>query len=302
MARMEYYILNDVDLSFKDVLKRSLAGEPLPDTAEKEEWEKKRAERKTSEAKKPSKEGEEEQEQEEVEEKMDTAESEEPVEEKKEEKKKSKKKARKGKTRKSSGKSEKSEEPTETDEAGENGEVEKKPDEEGEAEEEAEEEAAAPGAEEEVKKKEEEEVENNEDDEPVDKERQAADKAKAVERAAIAAPQLNLQQMEAAIAKGGLGYDQDVINDLMAQTYAASIKWPKDKVLHVRLQHIVAGVETGAWPVPPNSVLWESVVPSDPATPEPNTNRDTSTPLSEVSYMCFSLDFSTCSSNWWMLI
>ena len=46
------------------------------------------------------------------------------------------------------------------------------------------------------------------------------------------APQLNLQQIEAAIAKGGqgAGYDQEMINDLMAQTYAASVRWPKDKV------------------------------------------------------------------------
>ena len=31
MARMEYYILNDPDLSFKDILKRHLCGEPLSD-------------------------------------------------------------------------------------------------------------------------------------------------------------------------------------------------------------------------------------------------------------------------------
>ena len=31
MARMEYYILNDPDLSFKDILKRHLTGEPLSD-------------------------------------------------------------------------------------------------------------------------------------------------------------------------------------------------------------------------------------------------------------------------------
>ena len=49
------------------------------------------------------------------------------------------------------------------------------------------------------------------------------------------APQLNLQQIEAAIAKGGqgAGYDQEMINDLMAQTYAASVRWPKDKVYKI---------------------------------------------------------------------
>ena len=53
------------------------------------------------------------------------------------------------------------------------------------------------------------------------------------------APQLNLQQIEAAIAKGGqgAGYDQEMINDLMAQTYAASVRWPKDKVNKDRCQN-----------------------------------------------------------------
>ena len=46
-------------------------------------------------------------------------------------------------------------------------------------------------------------IENEEE-----KERIAIEKVKAVERSAIVAPQLNLQQMEAAIAKGGMGYDQ----------------------------------------------------------------------------------------------
>ena len=112
-----------------------------------------------------------------------------------------------------------------------------------------------------------------------------------------------LEQMEAAIAKGGLGYDQvityfwkmslliinmlislqEMINDLMAQTYAASIKWPRDRVLHVRLQHIVSCVETGQWPVPPNAVIGCSADVSDPGTPDPaQANRDTTTPPSEV--------------------
>ena len=42
MARMEYYVLNDADLSFKDILKRSLSGEPLLDKKELEEWEQQR--------------------------------------------------------------------------------------------------------------------------------------------------------------------------------------------------------------------------------------------------------------------
>ena len=42
---MEYYILNDIELSFKDVLKKSLSGEPLADKKSLEEWEKKRNEK-----------------------------------------------------------------------------------------------------------------------------------------------------------------------------------------------------------------------------------------------------------------
>merc|ERR1740128_996699 len=111
------------------------------------------------------------------------------------------------------------------------------------------------------------------------------EKAKAIEKSAILAPQLNLQQIEAAIAKGGgVGYDQEMINDLMAQTYAASVRWPKDPVLNVRLQHIVSCVENDKWPVPSNFCISDTVAPSGPATPEPTqNNRDTSTPLSEMS-------------------
>merc|ERR1719350_575075 len=119
----------------------------------------------------------------------------------------------------------------------------------------------------------------------IEKEKFLIEKAKAIERSAIVAPQLNLQQMEAAIAKGGsLGYDQEMINDLMAQTYAASVRWPKDSVLHVRLQHIVHCLETKEWPVPANFLMSEVAADSGPATPEPpQNNRDTSTPLSEMS-------------------
>ena len=122
-------------------------------------------------------------------------------------------------------------------------------------------------------------------DKEKEKEKLLVDKNKALERSSIPAPQLNLQQMEQAIAKGGgLGYDQDMINDLMVQTYAASVKWPKDAVLQERLKHIVTCLETESWPVPANYCISEHVVLSDPATPEPAQNtRDTSTPLSEVT-------------------
>jgi hypothetical protein len=235
MARMEYFILNDVDLSFKDILKRSLSGEPLLDKKELEEWEQQRARRRDDDHA--------------ADEKAKAAIA------------GKKKKGRKGRR-------------TDEDNNGshhedENGEAMEAA---GEEDEEAERPTAAAMT-----------------DKP-----SAAEKAKAVERAAILAPQLNLQQIEAAIAKGGGAYDQDMINDLMAQTYAASVRWPKDRVLHVRLQHIVAGMEEGRWPVPPHSLLLleQQSEDSGAATPEPaNGNhaaaRDTSTPLSEVRSLYF---------------
>ena len=235
LARMEYYILNDIELSFKDVLKKSLSGEPLADKKALEEWEKKRNEndmtKKNSDLNGDSteKNGEE-----------------------------TNGKAKNGKkSRNKSGKSDISA----AESAEENGDAES---------EKAESEGTAPAkSAEEIK---------------ADKEELAKAKAKAVERSSIVAPQLNLAQMEAAIAKGGgLGYDQEMINDLMAQTYAASVRWPKDSVLHVRLQHIVTCLETKEWPVPANFLMSEVAADSGPATPEPaQNNRDTSTPLSEV--------------------
>merc|ERR550539_667174 len=75
-----------------------------------------------------------------------------------------------------------------------------------------------------------------------------------------------------------------MINDLMAQTYAASVRWPTDPVLHARLQHIVTSLDTDKWPVAANYCYGDNVSLSGPATPEPSHNtRDTSTPLSEMS-------------------
>jgi len=50
MARMEYYILNDMELSFKDILKRCLEGKPLTNQKGLEEWEAKREERQKNKA------------------------------------------------------------------------------------------------------------------------------------------------------------------------------------------------------------------------------------------------------------
>ena len=42
---MEYYVLNDIELSFKDILKRSLEGKPLANQKELDAWEAQREER-----------------------------------------------------------------------------------------------------------------------------------------------------------------------------------------------------------------------------------------------------------------
>ena len=225
---MEYYVLNDIELSFKDILKRSLEGKPLANQKELDAWEAQREERNKND--------------------IDTnGDSKNGDCKDKNGKKKEKK------VRNSSGKSNASHSGDEY----ENGEV-------------ASMETDSP--------------DKSEAEKLIEKEKFLIEKAKAIERSAIVAPQLNLQQMEAAIAKGGgLGYDQEMINDLMAQTYAASVRWPKDPVLHVRLQHIVSCVENDKWPVPSNFCISDTVAPSGPATPEPSQNtRDTSTPLSEV--------------------
>ena len=231
LARMEYYVLNDMELSFKDVLKRCLEAKPLTNQKDLEEWEAKREERQKNKA-------------------NTNGEAKNGESKDKEEKKKGRKRTESGKSIEG--------ETSDLDDH-ENGEVE-------------------PMETEESPKK-------SEKDKEKEKEKLLAEKNKALERSSIPAPQLNLQQMEQAIAKGGgLGYDQDMINDLMVQTYAASVKWPKDAVLQERLKHIVSCLETESWPVPANYCISEHVVLSDPATPEPVQNtRDTSTPLSEVS-------------------
>ena len=231
MARMEYYILNDMELSFKDILKRCLEGKPLTNQKGLEEWEAKREERQKN--------------------KADTN------GESKNGESKDKNGKKKGKKRTESGKSIEGESSDLDDH--ENGEVE-------------------PMETDESPKK-------SDKDKEKEKEKLLIDKAKALERSSIPAPQLNLQQMEAAIAKGGgLGYDQDMINDLMVQTYAASVRWPKDAVLQERLKHIVLCLEADSWPVPANYCIGEHVSLTDPATPDPAQNtRDTSTPLSEVT-------------------
>ena len=245
MSRMEYYVLNDMELSFKDILKRCLEGKPLTNQKELEEWEAKREERKeTTKASTngDSKNGD-------TEEAKEDTEMEEDKKEKKDEESEDKADEKEKEKEPENHENGEVEEPMETDAA----------------------ETEKPA------------VKDKAVNKAVDKEKLMIEKAKALEKAAIPAPQLNLAQMEAAMAKGGgLGYDTEMINDLMVQTYAASVRWPRDVVLQERLKHIVTCVETDSWPVPANYCIGEHVSLSDPATPD-QTARDTSTPLSEVT-------------------
>merc|ERR1739838_1118423 len=52
LARMDYYVLNDPELSFKDILKRYLGNEPLLDKKVCKEYEKARADFKSNQSKK----------------------------------------------------------------------------------------------------------------------------------------------------------------------------------------------------------------------------------------------------------
>ena len=138
------------------------------------------------------------------------------------------------------------------------------------------------------------ETENNdkESDEKIDEGQEKAGKKATKGRrvsVSVAQPQITLQQMEQ-MAKGGIIYDMDMMNDLMAQTYASAVKWPKDQILAIRVEHIVKCVQNGKYPVKSNHSLGEILGdlqesdngPFDSKCPESNL-RDSSTPASESS-------------------
>ena len=119
----------------------------------------------------------------------------------------------------------------------------------------------------------------------------------------ISPPQISLQQMEQ-MAKGGIIYDMDMMNDLMAQTYASAVKWPKDQILAIRVDHIVKCIQDGKYPVNEGHSLGETLAdlqdtdnsPFDSKSPDSNL-RDTSTPLSESSEASKGHRFSKDNSN-----
>ena len=82
----------------------------------------------------------------------------------------------------------------------------------------------------------------------------------------------------------------DMMTDLMQQTYAAAIKWPKDRILTIRLEHIMEAVETDKWPVSKDFSYAEAAgltIDDSPTGAEGVTStplRDATTPaMSEVS-------------------
>jgi hypothetical protein len=253
---MEYFILNDPNLSFKEVLQRHLCGEPLvekrpekapdrkPEMVEPKPEEEAESKAKKSDSKKEKRKGEE---KDKEKEKME-------VEEEVEDKEKEKKEKEKKETDKD--KDEKKEEEPEVVE------VKEKLD------------KTKEKADEDKRKK-------KEDERSMPAPTAKPDRRKV--SVSIQPPHITLQQMEQMITSGGK-YDVELMNDLMAQTYAAAIKWPKDVILQVRLEHIMKHVETGVWPVPKNYPLADHLMTSSrAATPD----REASTPMSEASEVSF---------------
>ncbi|PSN41757.1 hypothetical protein C0J52_08864 [Blattella germanica] len=87
-----------------------------------------------------------------------------------------------------------------------------------------------------------------------------------------------------------LDYSEPTVAQLLAQSYQNPIKWPKDHILEIRLQHIVYAVEHKEWPVPRNfsvcntgSIMMGTSGELDLSchdTPDATPKRDTSTPMS----------------------
>ena len=190
LARMDYYVLNDPELSFKDILKRHLCNEPLLDKKAAKDYEKAKEKLKANEDKDED--------------------------------------------------------------------------------------------------KEDNDKEDN-DDKDKDNDEKKAKKARRVS-VSVAPPQITLQQMEQ-MAKGGIIYDMDMMNDLMAQTYASAVKWPKDQILAIRVEHIVKCVTSGKYPLEKGHSLGEILaelqdtdnVPFDSKNPDSNLRESSSTPASESS-------------------
>jgi hypothetical protein len=295
IARMEYFVLNDPDLCFKDILKRHLCGEPLQDKKALAEFEKIKNERvasksseetcetKSEDIKEKEKKG-----------RKKTSNKKEPAIERIEEEVKETRSRRKStkdstdatrlaieasKMAKAEAAAKHKKKDTDKDEP--------KTDDEKESDKGSTKSSKRKSIEKtEDKEKPEQDLDEVESEKPKEKEKRKISPF-------VEAPQISMQQMEQ-MAKGGLLYDMEMLNELMAQTYAAAICWPKDKILQVRLTHIVQCIESGEWPVPHDYPLGDHLGEEDPLGPPPaaendaqNTPRDTPTPMSEISEMSF---------------
>ena len=318
---MEYFILNDPNLSFKDVLQRHLCGEPLSEKkADKVKEEKAKVEEKKSKKsdspkekeKRPLKDEDKEVKKEEEEEKMEVdeekneketeqqqqkrkkKENEEETKDKKDEDvemKEEKNEAKEEKEKEKNKEKEKEKKEEKKDEKEKEKKEEKKDEKEKEKKDEFEKDKKVEN-EKEKKEEREKEKEREKDKEREKRKRREDEKSmpapmKTPERrkvcVSIQPPQISLHQMEQMITSGGK-YDVELMNDLMAQTYAAAIKWPKDVILQVRLEHVMKHVETGSWPVQKNYPLGDHLLTSS-RTASPD--REAATPMSEVSEMSF---------------
>uniref|UniRef100_A0A0K2SWV2 Chromodomain-helicase-DNA-binding protein 7 n=1 Tax=Lepeophtheirus salmonis TaxID=72036 RepID=A0A0K2SWV2_LEPSM len=119
-------------------------------------------------------------------------------------------------------------------------------------------------------------------------------------KASITIAPPTLSQMEQ-MAKGGLLYDIEMMNELMAQSYAAAIKWPKDQILKLRLDHVIQCIETNKWNIPNSYALGDNCDMSPlgvpPVEDSPTIARDTATPLSESGLSETSTDDNTGRFN-----
>jgi len=115
----------------------------------------------------------------------------------------------------------------------------------------------------------------------------------------------SVAQMDEAMARQGLLLDPELLANgdpavlqILAQTYQNPIRWPKDRAIEARLQHIVQAVEKNEWPVGRDyTVFANGILESDRLTPELSCGsptpggasglRDTPTPAS-VSAMSLS--------------
>ncbi|CAG0889163.1 unnamed protein product [Darwinula stevensoni] len=92
-------------------------------------------------------------------------------------------------------------------------------------------------------------------------------------------PLLSLAQMDEAIGRQSY-FSSDPYGDPLlshASTFGQAIRWPRDRILQIRVEHISKALETDEWPVPKGYTSG-----SIDSTPDATPRRDTSTPMSSA--------------------